>query len=82
MFRHQLAVLPAMRGDSEALPFLGLTEAEAGAGGQGSQAATPAATLGNSYVDNLAKAGIKEVGTGVVGGWGLRVVRYELVVAV
>jgi hypothetical protein len=87
MYRHQLAVLPAMREDDSAvLPFFGWPELAEGApangpgshpraelpGGAGSGSGSGpfgpggpppavAATLGNSYVDNLAKAGIKEV---------------------
>ena len=91
LYRHQLAVLPALRveDDSAGLSYLGFPTGtpgipkalfSTGRGSNGDLKGVPglpedgggplgpaaggsaAATLGNSYVDNLAKAGIKEVG--------------------
>jgi hypothetical protein len=66
MYRHQLAVLPAMLpGDEGGGGFGG--DAEAGS------VELEAAAVGNSYVDNLGKIGIKEVsdaqGRDGAGGW-------------
>ena len=65
MFRHQLAVLPAVDSELLALGIVG-GEAEEGpaaaGGGPTAVAAAPAAAVGNSYVDNLGKSGVKEVG--------------------
>jgi len=51
MLRHQLAILPATEAESEAAALGVFNEADIGAG----------AAVGNSYVDNLGKIGIKDV---------------------
>lgn len=51
MFRHQLAVLPATEAEAEAAALGVVTEGEA----------LTAAAVGNSYIDNLGKAGIRDV---------------------
>jgi hypothetical protein len=61
MFRHQLAILPAMGLDADEL----VLEEQAAAEG-----VTTAATVGNSYVINLAKMGIKEVLDLISLAWG------------
>ena len=61
MLRHQLGVLPSMESEAAALGV------EGGEGGEGSEGGG-AATVGNSYVDNLGKLGIKEVSVGGEGG--------------
>lgn len=60
MFRHQLGVLPAMESDAAALGFA-LDDLYGGGSSGGGAAATATATVGNSYVDNLSKMGIREV---------------------
>ena len=64
-FKHQLAVLPAMAaaGDAFEEMFIGATAAENGTvGGRGTDVAPEAAaTLGNSYVEDLSKLGIRDV---------------------
>jgi hypothetical protein len=64
MFRHQLAVLPAVDSELLALGIVGgeAEEGPAAAGGGTAAAAAPAAAVCNSYVDNLGKSGVKEVG--------------------
>ena len=70
LYRHQLAVLPAVASEAAAL---GMAPGDEGGG------APAAAALGNSYVDDLGRAGIKEVSVGCLGvcgcvcGWGWRV---------
>ena len=71
-FKHQLAVLPAMAADGDAFEEMligtdfavnGHAGAAAGRGTEGASEA--AATLGNSYVEDLSKLGIRDVrGTG------------------
>ena len=67
MFRHQLAVLPAVDYELLALGIVGGEAEEAGmpgaaGGGPTAAPAVPAVAVGNSYVDNLGKSGVKEVG--------------------
>ncbi len=62
MFRHQLAVLPAVDSELLALGIAGEAEGQQDGGQGGQGGAGGAAAVGNSYVDNLGKAGIKEVG--------------------
>ncbi|KAL4424540.1 hypothetical protein ABPG77_010120 [Micractinium sp. CCAP 211/92] len=61
MFRHQLAVLPAVDSELLALGIAGEAEGQQDGGQGGQGGAGGAAAVGNSYVDNLGKAGIKEV---------------------
>ena len=65
-FKHQLAVLPAMAaaGDAFEEMLIGATTVGNGAAGGGlgtDDAAEAAASLGNSYVEDLSKLGIRDV---------------------
>jgi cleavage and polyadenylation specificity factor subunit 1 len=62
-FRHQLAVLPAMAPSEEAAAEADALALYGGAAGTGAAAAAAAApaTVGNSYVDNLSAAGVRDV---------------------
>ena len=66
MFRHQLAVLPAMAAGAAAGEDLeelldGSDAADPADAGQRGKGGTAAASLGNSYVINLGSLGVREV---------------------
>lgn len=61
MFHTQLALLPAMETEGLELDLM-MDEGEGAEGPGGATAELVSATVGNSYVVNLAKMGIKKVG--------------------
>ena len=65
MFNTQLALLPAMETEGLELDLMMDDPYGEGVGGPGgAPAELVSATVGNSYVVNLAKMGIKQVGIG------------------